>query len=247
MAVAVMVAVPGPAPVIVGCTTGARAPAAIKTEFADRLARAALLVERLTVTPPLGATADKLICRLVDWPSATFVFAGICRLPKFETVTLAEVPITLATAAVAVMVVEPALTPVTGTSTELAFCGMTTDTGTVAAKALLEVRITVMLVGAGPERFSVRFCVLPEPNEMADGLNDRAEPTTTREESPVNPAALAEMFEFPKATPVIVAGTAGAVLPAAMVTVLVTTTLELLLLASAMITPPAGAGLARIT
>ena len=175
------------------------------------------------------------------------MLAGICRLPKFETVTLAEAPITLATAAVAAMVVEPALTPVTGTNTELAFCGMTTDAGTVAADVLLETRFTVMLVGAGPERFNVRFCVLPELNETEDGLNDSAEPTTTREESPVNPAAVAEMFEFPKATPVMVAGTAGAVLPAAMVTVLVTTTLELLLLASAMITPPAGAGLARLT
>lgn len=242
-----IVAVPGPAPVIVGCTTGAIAPVAIKTEFADRLARVALLVERVTLTPPLGATADKLICRLVDWPSATFVFAGICRLPKFETETLNEAPITLATAAVAVMVVEPALTPVTGTNTELAFCGITTDAGIVAAAVLLETRFTVMLVGEGPERFNVTFCVLPEPTETEDGLNDRAEPTTTSEESPVKPAAVAEMFELPNATPVMVAGTAGAVLPAAMVTVLVTTTLELILLASAMITPPAGAGLAKVT
>ena len=116
-----MVAVPGPAPVIVGCTTGAMAPAAIKTEFAERLAREALLVERVTLTPPLGATADKVICRLVDWPRATLVLAGICRLPKFETETLAEAPITLATAAVAVMMVDPALMPVTGTDTKLAF------------------------------------------------------------------------------------------------------------------------------
>ena len=124
---------------------------------------------------------------------------------------------------------------------------MTTDAGTVAADVLLEVKFTVMLAGAGPERFSVRFCVLPEPTEMADGVNERAEPTTTSEESPVNPAAEAEMLELPNATPVMVTGTAGAVLPAAMVTVFVTVTLELLLLESAMITPPEGAGLAKVT
>lgn len=168
-------------------------------------------------------------------------------LPTFETVTLAVVPITFAIAAVAVMVDEPALPPVTGTSTVVAFWRMITEDGTVAAELLLELRFTVIFEGEGPDSISVKFCVAPEPSEMADGVNERAEPTTTSEESPVNPAAVAEMVELPNDTPVMVAGTAAAVLPAGIVTVLVTTTAELLLLINVMIAPPDGAGLARLT
>lgn len=76
VAKALIVAEPGLTPVTVGCTAGVANPAAINTEFTERAARA-LLLNRLTVTPPDGATADRLTCKLIDWPSATLALAGI--------------------------------------------------------------------------------------------------------------------------------------------------------------------------
>jgi hypothetical protein len=62
---------------------------------------------------------------------------------------------------IAVIVAEPAATPVTGTFTLVAPAANVTVAGTVATPVLLELRLAVRLAGAGPDRFSVRFCVEP--------------------------------------------------------------------------------------
>ena len=245
LAVAVTVADPGLAPVMVGCTAGVADPAAMKTEFAESDTRERLLEARLIVTPPEGATEDKVTCTLVVCPRARLVLEGICTLPRFETVMLAVAGRTFATVAVAVRIAVPELTPVTGTCTVVVFCAIATEAGTVAARVLLDDRFTVMFEGAAPDKVKIRFCCEPAPSARAEGVNDKAEPTTTTAESPVKPAAIAEIVDEPKATPVTVAGTAGAVLPAGMVTVLVTTTLDGVLLVRVIMTPPWGAALAN--
>lgn len=72
-----------------------------------------------------------------------------------ETVTLAVAtpkPVTLA-----VIVTEPAVTPVTGTFTVVAFAAKLTADGTVATAALLELRLALSPAEAGPDKTSVRF------------------------------------------------------------------------------------------
>jgi hypothetical protein len=73
------------------------------------------------------------------------------------TVTLAVAPAMLS--ALAVIVTDPADTPVTGTDTLVAPVPKFAVTGTVATVASLELRLTTSATGAGADRFSVRFCV----------------------------------------------------------------------------------------
>ena len=61
--------------------------------------------------------------------------------------------------ALAVIVTDPAVTPVTGTGTLVPPAGTVTVAGTVATAGLLELRLTVRAEAACPERFSIRFCV----------------------------------------------------------------------------------------
>jgi hypothetical protein len=64
--------------------------------------------------------------------------------------------------ALAMMTAEPAATPVTGTGTLVAPATKFTLPGTVATPVLLEFRLTAKPpAGAGVDRLSVRFCVLP--------------------------------------------------------------------------------------
>jgi hypothetical protein len=65
--------------------------------------------------------------------------------------------------------------------------------------------------------------------------------------SPVEPGADALMVAEPKSTPVTWAGLVGVSAPCAMNTLGVTVTREVLLLASATVTPPTGAGVANVT
>jgi hypothetical protein len=75
------------------------------------------------------------------------------------TVTLAVASVTFG--AVARITLEPAATPVTGTTTLVALAGIVkAPAETVAAAVLLEVTVKVRPpAGAGPERVSVRFWV----------------------------------------------------------------------------------------
>ena len=61
--------------------------------------------------------------------------------------------------ALAVMVTDPAATPVTGTATLVIPVPKLTVAGTEATVALLELRLTTSAAGAGADRFNVRFCV----------------------------------------------------------------------------------------
>ena len=61
--------------------------------------------------------------------------------------------------ALAMIVTDPADTPVTGTDTLVATVGTLTAAGTVATAGLVELRLTVSAAVAGTDRFSVRFCV----------------------------------------------------------------------------------------
>jgi hypothetical protein len=61
--------------------------------------------------------------------------------------------------ALAVIVTDPADTPVTGTDTLLAPVATLTVAGAVATAVLPELRLIVSAEAAGDDRFSVRFCV----------------------------------------------------------------------------------------
>lgn len=70
---------------------------------------------------------------------------------------MAVAPATLS--ALAVIVTDPAATPVTGTDTLLKPAPMLTIAGTVATVGVLELRLTVSAAAAGAERLRVRFWV----------------------------------------------------------------------------------------
>ena len=85
---------------------------------------------------------------------------------------------TFGVAVLAVIVADPAATPVIGTDTLVAFALMVTVPGTVAAPLLLDVRVMFKPpAGAGPDKFKVRFCVAPTPIESVDGEKLRFETT----------------------------------------------------------------------
>ena len=83
-------------------------------------------------------------------------------------------------AALAVIVAVPGATPVTGTVAVVPFAAMFTETGTVAAAVLLEVRPTVKPpAGAGPDSVTVRFCVPVPVMVVLVGLKLRLAVTAT--------------------------------------------------------------------
>jgi hypothetical protein len=69
----------------------------------------------------------------------------------------------------AVIVTEPAETPVTGTVALAAPAATLTTAGTVATAALPEIRLIVSVAVAGIDRFSVRFCVVAPLIVRLDG------------------------------------------------------------------------------
>jgi hypothetical protein len=71
--------------------------------------------------------------------------------------------------ALAIMVADPAATPVTGTDTVVAPAAKLTDAGTVATAGLLELRLTTSPDEAGADRFIARFCVAVPPMLMVAG------------------------------------------------------------------------------
>lgn len=77
-------------------------------------------------------------------------FAGVMVMPAVAFATFA---------ALAVIVTDPAATPVTGTDTLVPPTGKLIVPGTVAIAVLLELRVILSGVTAGSEKFSMRFCV----------------------------------------------------------------------------------------
>ena len=103
-------------PVTWGVDDGVVAPAAMKTlEVTVALEMSPLV--NWTVKPPEGAGADKVTARAVDCPTPTIRFAGRLMADGWVTVTVALALVM--EALLAVMVTDPAATPVTGTLTLL--------------------------------------------------------------------------------------------------------------------------------
>jgi hypothetical protein len=111
---------------------------------------------------------------------STFVSPGATRNPAGKTIWLLFVTCMVAVAAVspaavAVNVVEPTDTAVTGTGAEDAPCGTMTGVGTVATPPLLELSVTATPPApAGEGRVTVTFCIEPAGTEMDPGASDNA-------------------------------------------------------------------------
>jgi hypothetical protein len=223
------------------------APAGIVTFAAERVSVPGSLTDSVTVNPPAGAGPGSAICRDVDWPSPMAVAAGITREPVLLTVTEALAGRIPGVDEEAVIVAEPCPAPFTGTGTLLLPWAIVTDGGTVAAVVLLETRFTVTLDGAGTARLSVNDCVCPTLTNIEAGVKLRPDPTVTTEESPVSPGADAEIVATPNPAPATVAADKGSMAPAGIVIDGLTVTRVVSLLVSVTVTPPAGAGVARLT
>jgi hypothetical protein len=118
------------------------------------------LLESPIVTPPGRAPLVRNTGSVADSPGATFTPAPIeiFELAPPVTVTPAIAPVTFATLAEAVIVAEPELAPLTGTTTDVAFAVKDTEAGTAATDGLLELNETVRpAAGAGHERLNSRF------------------------------------------------------------------------------------------
>jgi hypothetical protein len=125
----------------------------------DTVAIELSLLASVIFTPPGGAAAPNATGKFTLLPAATVVPAGN-RMPPaagWVTVTLAVALPTFG--ALAVIVADPAVTPVTGTGTLVAPIAKFTAAGTVATVVSLELRPTASPAGAGADRFRARFCV----------------------------------------------------------------------------------------
>lgn len=159
------------------------------------------------------------------------------------TVAAALVP-----GALALMVVEPAPTDVTGTGTLLWPGPKLTVAGTVAAAGLLELRVTVK--GSEPLWVSVRFPEAPTINPRGDPrkLMVGPLPTVTVWLAEDNPVPEAVMIADPLPIPVTVGTRLGAVAPCGMkILVGEIATFDGSLLIRLRNTPPEPAGLVKVT
>ena len=234
-------------PVTCGCVAGVVAPAAMKTLGVTVSFEVSPLASA-TVTPPAGAGVPKVIPNGTDCPNPTDRLAGKPIVPGITTVTPADVS-ARAGKALAWIVVAPTPTLVTGTVALVAFTAKVTEAGTVATPAFPELKLTVMGAGAGTESCSARFWVVPMPVIVrADGAKLSVPLTSTDLVAGVRPAVDAITFAVPKLTPVTLGTEVGVVAPSRIKTLAgETVRMEVSLLASATKTPPAGAGLARVT
>ena len=118
-----------------------------------------LLLPSVIVVPPEGAGLPSATGKGTLSPGATEMLEVNVMPPPAGCVTV-TLALALATfTALAVILVDPAARLVTGTETLLAPAVKLTVSGTVATLLLLELRLTVRGVGAGAERFKVRFAV----------------------------------------------------------------------------------------
>ena len=238
-------------PVTCGGVAGASVPPAMKTLGVTAAFEVSLLFS-MTVTPPAGAGAGKIIARATDCPNVTVVLGG-------RRIAADDVMVTPAVAlgipvALAVIVAEPAATPVTGTATLVVFAPKLTVGAALATPALLELRLIVNPPdGAGPDRISVRFCVaVPVIVRLAGEklmvVVPGAVPEVTCTLAGGNPLADAVMIADPALTPLTVAARLIDVAPCGIkIFAGATVTLEGSLLVSVINTPSAGAGVANNT
>ena len=165
-----MVADPTATPVIVGCVEGVVDPAAIVTLAGEIVSVVMSVLLKVTVIPPAGAAYDRLIGNVALCKFPTDAEAGRFTVPAPATVTVALVFARVA--ALALMVVVPNATPVTGTLTLVVFAAMVTVAGTVAIDVLVEVRLIVWPpAGAADDRTKLRFLVIKPDTVSVDGTN----------------------------------------------------------------------------
>src|SRR5689334_12604829 len=147
------------------------------------------------------------------------------------------------------MTAVPRAMAVTGTGTVVAPAAKLTVAGTPATAALLELKLMVNpLAGAGPERLRVRFWVTKPEIVRLDGEKLMLPVTCTAPLPGVYPGEVALMVAVPRFTAVTCGCAAGAVCPAAMVTVAKDmVTFDGSLLERFTVTPPAGAGDGSVT
>jgi hypothetical protein len=153
-----MDAIPRPRPVTWGSVAGVWKPAAMNTVCGVTVSFEGSLLIKVTFIGA-GAGEGKFTDSGAVWPSPTTPNESRVILPASLTVTFAVVSVRLGSA-LAWITAEPVPTPFTGTVTLVALATKVTLAGTVAVVVSEEVKAIVKpLLGAGPERFSVRFCV----------------------------------------------------------------------------------------
>jgi len=137
------------------------------------------LLLKVTVRPVLGAGKESEMGNGTDWPVPTDTLDGKIIAPKTLTVTFSVALLMFVVLALAVIVAEPFLTPVTGTETVVAPAGILTLAGTVATAVLLELKLIARADGAAIDSFSVKFVVPPTPIDAVGDEKLSDAPTLT--------------------------------------------------------------------
>jgi hypothetical protein len=141
-------------------------PCGINTLAGDTVTFEVSLLDSEMKTPPAGAGLVNVTGNEACWPGArTTPIGRRMSLTTFTVAVAFAMP-----GALAVMVAEPAATPVTGTGTLVAPAANVTVAGTVATAVLLELRLTVKPPAGAcpPVRFNVRLPVAPTLSVSGD-------------------------------------------------------------------------------
>ena len=137
-------------------------------------------LNRVTITPPVGAGVDKTTGKSTTWPGTIVRLVGMLIEPGAATVIAAVAFGMFGVVVLAVMVAAPAATPVTVTGTVVAPALIVTIAGTVAEAALLDARLTVIPpAGAAVDKVSVRVWLAPAATFRLAGEKVNVAPTVT--------------------------------------------------------------------
>lgn len=135
------------------------APCGMEMLMGHTVAMEGLLLASVMDTPPADAAVPNVIGKLAVLPDIMVTLTGNRMPPAAACATIAVAVALPRLSALAVIVTDPAPTPVTGTDTLVLPAPKLTAVGTVATAALLELRLTVSGAEGVADRFSVRFCV----------------------------------------------------------------------------------------
>jgi hypothetical protein len=135
------------------------APCGMETLAGHTVATEGLLLASVMDTPPVGAAVPNVTGKLAVLPDTNVTLTGNRMPPAAACATIAVAVALPKLDALAVIVTDPADTPLTGTDTLVLPVPKLTVAGTVATDALLELRLTVSAAAGVADRFSVRFCV----------------------------------------------------------------------------------------
>ena len=247
LAEAVIVTAPISKPVTCGWTAGTVCPAPIVIVVGDIVNFERLLLPSVMVTLD-AAGAPKFTGKATVFSKPTLGLDGSVIVPGGVMVTLAVVLAIFGVVVLAVIVVEPCPTGVTGTFTLFWLAGIVTETGAVATPVLEEFSVNVTAEGACAERNRERFCTpAPVVTLTVDGKKVADADTWTDVLTVLYPLAEAVTVAVPKSMPFTAGVALGEVCPAAMKTLPDTTvTFDVSLLESKTVTPLAGAGAPRV-